>query len=206
MKNKNSYNTALYVGAIPLVGGVTIFLIWWLARAWFAIDLNGLELYGFLWIFASIPVAIIALGISIYVFYTNYNVALIKGAAPLLITLANIPMVYLILTVQSIIGNRAYIKFVNESGIDSIELTLNSKTFNKQLGMLDNNRSLINYFHPSYKNEHWDSVPLMDSVTIIIQSSEYERSVILPPIYKSNCGIIVIDEKFNIKDSGRFNP
>lgn len=199
MKEKGLYNFSLYCGVIILTGGLVIFISWWIARAWFAFDFEYLEVWGFIWIILSVPMALLALAISVYVFFINYKTHLKKALIPLFTVFANIPIVYFVLVFQSFIGTRAYIKIVNESGIENLELTLSSTTFSKNLGILSENSSTVIFFYPSYQNKHWDSIPLVDSVTLSIQDQGLEKRILLPTYFKGECGIILIDEQLLLK-------
>lgn len=199
MKEKELYNFSLYCGLITITGGLIIFISWWIARAWFAIELNYLEVWGYVWILLSVPMALLALAVSVHVFFINYKTDLKQASIPLLTVFSNIPIVYFVLVLQSFISSRAYIKIVNESGVDNLELSLSSTTFIKNLGILGENSSTVIFFYPSYQNKHWDSVPLIDSVTLSIQQQGIEKTVLLPPYFKSDCGKIIIDEQLNLK-------
>lgn len=199
MKNRDLYKFSLYVGAIILIGGLLIFLVWWVSRAWFAFDFSYLETWGLVWILLAVPMATTALGTAIYVFVVNYKSNLKQSVIPLFTVLANVPIVYLVLIFQSFINTRAYIKIVNDSGVDNLEIILSSNTFSKNVGFFGNNSSKVIFFYPSYQNRHWDSVPLIENVTITIQHPGLKRNVLLPAFLKGDCGTIYINEQLDLK-------
>ena len=72
--------------------GLAIFMIWWAARHWFAIELHSFEIYGLIWIVIVIPVAFISLFLVFYTFGNNFPKYLKRTVFLLILLLANIPL------------------------------------------------------------------------------------------------------------------
>ena len=175
------------MGALTLTVGTGIFLIWWAARDWFAVSLMNFEVYGFFWILIATPVALIALILILYTLGNNYPKFLGRTLGSLVLILINFPALLLILEKLSDIDSRAYVNLTNRTKSDIIELTLSASTFTQELGTLDRDKSVVADFHPLYLNDRRESVPLVDTVLLLIRTQEKQYETILPDAYKGSC-------------------
>lgn len=202
VKNKILYKIGLLCGLIPLTVGLFIFFAWWTARAFFAIDLNSFEVYGFLWTLISIPIATIGL-LLVTIFaiknYPNFIRQLIFGLSLILV---NIPTAYWVLVKQADLEERAYVKIYYKSGVvDLAELNLKSNYFQKDIGELECLDSKVFYYYPKYVNERsGDSYPEVEPVTLTIKTKKHDYTVELklPRIDKGECLKLYIDKEFNL--------
>jgi len=194
LKRKNLYLFSLVSGILTLSVGVGIFLLWWMARAWFAIQLSILEHYGVIWLIVSLPIALIGLSASVVVIASNSNLYLRRTFVPLIIILLNIPAVYIVLSLQSEIAERAYFKLQNESGHDLTDLKITSKSFNKEIGSLKVGASLVDYYLPKYLSHPGESVPQIEELTLEFTLGE---SVHIQPI--PYCTRIKIDKNLKLE-------
>jgi len=202
MKNKILYEIGLLFGLILLTVGLFIFLTWWSARAFFAIDLNTFEILGFLWILISIPIALIGLLLIIIFLFKNYPNNLKKSILGLLLILINIPVSYWVLDKQSDLDSRAYIKIYYKGIFDLSEVTLKGKNFEKKLGSLDCLTSKVTYFYPKYINGCNDSYPETDTVVLILKKQKNPMLIklTLPRIDKGECKKLYIDKEYKLID------
>jgi uncharacterized membrane protein len=200
MKNKLLYKFGLLCGIVPLAGGIFIFITWWMARAFFAVDLDKFTEYGFLWIFISLIIALIGLTLLILFLSRNYPVYRKQVYGGVGLILSNIPVVLLILMLYSSIAEKAYVKIYNNSNADQIELILKSATFERNLGYLDHNKSTVGSFIPHYPHgPGHDSFPEIDSVTLVIKENQRVHYVTMPRVDRNDCRRLVLDSKFHLK-------
>ncbi len=177
-------------GLVPLIIGLLIFFTWWLARAFFAIDLDNFEGYGFFWIFISVPIATLGLLLLIIFLFKNSTNFIKQSILGLLLVLINIPTAYWILKKQGDLGERAYIKIQNNTKQDNVELTLTASYFEKKLGTLNDTKSLVDYYSPGYlKNTGSSIYPMIDSVTLIVKGNF--------PTLSITCHVLI---RVNVKD------
>jgi hypothetical protein len=200
MTSKNKMIRATYLlGLIPLVVGLSIFFSWWIAKAWFLVTLHRLEGYGFIWILVSIPIGIAGLITAIVYLVQSSKENLIKGIAGLLCVLVNIPALIWVIEKQNDIEQRAYVRILNKSDIDFDELTIKNLSSKGEYKSLSNNDDKTEYFYPKYLNGDFDSVPLVDSVRLVIKTQNDTKTIDVPEIYKGECIRIVVDKEFDIK-------
>lgn len=200
MKNKLLYKFGLLCGIVPLAGGIFIFITWWMARAFFAVDLDNFPEYGLIWILISLIIAPIGLTLLILFLSRNYPVYRKQVYGGVGLILSNIPVVLLILMLYSSIAEKAYVKIYNHSNADQIELILKSATFERKLGHLDHNNSTVGSFIPYYPNgPGHDSFPEIDSVTLVIKENQRTHYVPMPRIDRNECRKLVLDSNFQLK-------
>jgi hypothetical protein len=199
LKNKILYRISLLCGLVPLTVGVSIFFVWWIARAFFAVDLADFQFYGFFWIMISAAIGLagmILMNIVLYKNYPNYRKQGIWGIALILL---NIPVLFLVLLQYSSIAEKAYIKIYNNSNSENIELLLKSSTFEKYLGHLEKNKSLVNSFIPYYPlGQGHESFPIIDTVTLIVKENQKTHYIIMPRVDNNECRILILNNKFQL--------
>ena len=179
--------------------GLFIFFSWWLARAFFAFDLDSFEGYGFMWIIISVPVASVGLILLLIVLFKNYPNFLRQSLLGLLLVLVNIPTAYWVLLKQADLETRAYIKIYNKTKQDNVELTLKASDFEKRLGDFSDTETLVDFYYPKYIDERGgSSYPTIDSVTLVVKDKFTTRYITLPRIDKGDCRKLYIDKEFNL--------
>jgi len=202
VKNKILYKIGLQCGIIPLTIGLFIFFTWWTARVFFAIDLNSLEGYGFLWTLISIPIATIGLLLVTIFAIKNYPNFIRQSIYGLGLILVNIPTANWVLTKQTDLEKRAYVKIYYKSGVVDIEeLNLKSNYFQKDIGELECLDSKVFYYYPKYVNERsGDSYPEIEPVSLTLKTkkSDYTIDLKLPRIDKGECLKLYIDKEINL--------
>ncbi|MFA9213228.1 MAG: hypothetical protein ACEQSR_05205 [Candidatus Methylacidiphilales bacterium] len=202
MKNKIIYQIGLLCGIIPLTVGLFIFFAWWIARAFFAIDLNSFEEYGFLWTIISIPIATIGLLLVTIFTIRNYPNFIRQSIFGFSLILINIPTAYWVLEKQADLDKRAYVKIYYKSGVvDLSELKLKSSYFEKNLGDLECLDSKVFYYYPKYVNERSrDSYSEIEPVTLILKTKKHAEIIKLrlPRIEKGQCLKLYIEKEFNL--------
>jgi len=196
------FKIGLLCGIVPLMVGLFIFFAWWTARAFFAIELNSFEGYGFLWTLISIPIATIGLLLLTFFAIRNYPNFIRQSILGLSLILINIPTAYWVLAKQADLDNRAYVKIYYKSAIvDLSELKLKGNYFNKYLGELECLDSKVFYYYPKYINERGgDSYPEIEPVTLTLKTKKSDQIVELklPKIDKGECLKLYIDKEFNL--------
>ena len=73
-------------GLAPLSLGFALFLVWWISRAYFAIDAYRIEQYMYGWFIISVPVAIVGL-LFLISYYSKDSSSKIRSLAVLLLIL-----------------------------------------------------------------------------------------------------------------------
>jgi len=181
--------------------GLFIFFSWWTARAFFATGLHSFEAYGFLWTLISIPIAVIGLLLLTIFLIKNFQDYWKHAVIGLLIILVNIPVCYWVLNKQAELDKRAYIKFHNKTKKDNLGLTLKASDFEKQLGILNDSETLVDFYYPKYIDErNHESYPTIDSVTLIVKDGITTRHLTLPRIDKGECTKLYLDKEFKLLD------
>ena len=183
-----------------MAGGLLIFTTWWIARVFFAVDIEDFPFYGIIWILISLiiaPVGLILLNLFLARNYPGYRKQVYKAVA---IVLSNIPAVILILLQYSTLTDKAYVKIYNNTNSDNIELILKSATFEKSIGNLDKNKSKVVSFIPTYpRGRDHESIPEIDSVTLVIKENQSIHYVKMPQIDRNECRRLVLDSRFHLK-------
>jgi|GEM_PF-3421263 len=198
MNKKWLFWFSLATGFITLGVGSGIFILWWVARAWFAIDFSTLEGYGFLWIFIAIPLALTGLITSSFVISANSGKQSKISAIPLLLILLNIPTVFVIINLQANISERVYFKVFNESGQEFKNVRLTSNSFNMNLGTLDNQGSIVDFYLPTYIGADYESVPAIEEVTLELSTGTDEHLLQMPYSMKGWCQRIVVTDSLTL--------
>jgi len=200
VKKRVFYWIGLACGCLTLSVGVGIFILWWGARAFFAVDLSRIEGYGLLWMIISIPIALIGIITSALATHSNVNDHWLKDALPFLVLLANIPALWIILTLQSSIADRTYFKLRNRSNQIIDTITLESKSFSKELGRLAPGASLVDYYVPKYLNgQTSDSMPKVEEVTVTFQTKSGRVVRTMPYAMMGWCDRIVVTDSLTLK-------
>ena len=201
MKNRILFKIGFFSGLVPLVVGLFIFFIWWIARAFYAIDLDRFEVYGFFWILLSIPIATIGLILHLIFIFKNYPRFLKYPFLGILLILVNIPITFILLDKQTDIGNRAYIKIYNKTNIDNIDLILKTSTFEKKIGNISNCEQIVDFYYPKILDDRGDSsYPTFDTVTLIVKDKLITHNLTLPRIKFGQCLKLYIDKEFKLID------
>ncbi len=189
------------LGLFTLTVGLSIFLIWWGARAMYAHEMYIMQELGFVWILISIPIATIGLILNIIYLVKNYRTHLQKALLGIGIILLNIPTVYWILDKYSDINQRVYLQIYNDSLHDLTRLTLTSDYFEKEIGALKANSSKVFYFYPEYIDKNSaGSPPPSKPVLLTIQSKDHNltKQIDIPNYEKGHCGNIYIDKNYSL--------
>ncbi len=191
--------TGLACGGAPLVGGLIIFFIWWAGRAFFAEDLDDLESIGLVWIMCSFLMATFGLGRSIKFLIKGDRTTRLKSSMGLLLILLNIPVFYLVAYKQEDIDKRAYIKIYNHTKQDNLEISIQGWDFEYQLGILDDNESLVGYYYPKYLDDDaTESRPITLLVTLIVKDEFATHDLNLPDFHNGYCEEVQINEHFRL--------
>lgn len=186
------------LGLIPLVVGLSIFFSWWIGKAWFLVTLHRLEGYGFIWIIISIPIGLVGLIIAIVNLFRWSKQNLANSIGGLLCVLINIPVLIWIIAKQSEIEQRAYVRILNQTEADFAELWIANSSSKGDYKTLSKERSKTVFFYPKYLSGDFESVPLVDIVTMVIKSGDKTITRVVPEIHKGECIEIVVDREFNI--------
>ena len=199
MKNKLVFKIGIFCGLLTMTVGIFIFLTWWAARAFFAIDLDNFEVYGFLWGMISFPIAGLGLILVTFVFIRNFRNHLKTTISGLILILTNLPILYGILVSQAELEKRAYIKIYNKGTFDLTEITLKGSDFENDIGSLDCLTSTVTFYYPKYLDERdRDSYPTIEPVKLMVTDKLGYQTFILPRIDKGQCKKLYIDKENNL--------
>jgi len=143
---KFTKNTLLKIsflsGLIPLVGGVGIFLTWFFARYFYAIDLHNLERVGFSWMIICFFVALFGLFlllVHVIIKRKNLNINMLYT---LIMILINIPTVIGVVYLQEIADQNIYVKLTNNTNLDNVRFTFVSNQ-NKEGGQAFDSKKVL---------------------------------------------------------------
>lgn len=201
MKRKKLYWFSLVTGLLTLGVGIGIFLVWWMGRVLFALNLVTLELYGFMWILISVPIALVGLITSTIVILANIKESR-KAVIPLIILLTNIPAVYVILVLESKISERVYFKVTNKSERNYHHVKLTSDSFNYDLGKLKADGSIVDYYIPTYTARNNRSVPEIEEVTLELSTETETFELKMPYAMKGWCDRLVLSDSLTLNSVG----
>jgi hypothetical protein len=188
-----------FLALIPLIVGLSIFFAWWIGKAFYLVRLHRLEGYGFIWILISIPLGMAGLITAIVYLSRAPKKNLIIGLGGLFCVLFNVPALMWIIEKQSDIEQRAYVRVFNKSEIDFSEFTIENSSSIEEYGPLDKGDSKTSYFYPKYLNGDFESVPMVDTVKIVIRIQDDIKTIYPPEIYKGQCVKMVVDSGFNLE-------
>lgn len=211
MNNKKDtyyWKSGTGLGIFTLTVGLSIFLLWWGARAMLAHDMYIMEEFGFCWIIISIPIASIGLILNIIFLTKNYKMHLKKALLGIAIILLNIPTAFCILHKVIDINKRTYIQIHNDSLNDLTMLTLKSDYFEKEIGELKANSTKVVYFYPEYIHKNSpESPPPIKPVALLLESKELNitKELAMPYFYEGYCGNIYIDKNYSLLNRKELN-
>jgi len=202
MNKKKLFWFSLTLGVLTLGIGTGIFLLWWIGRAWFALNLVTLEGYGFLWILISIPLALTGLVTTTIVMSANNGKQLIRASIPLILLLVNIPAVYIILQLESKISQRVYFKITNRSGEHFNKVKLTSESFTSELGTLPINKSIVDFYLPTYTSTEHRSVPEIEELTLELSTETETHRLKMPYAMKGWCDRLILTDSLTLNSTG----
>jgi hypothetical protein len=191
------------LGLIPLTVGLSIFLSWWVGKAWFLTTLHKLEHWGFIWTLISIPLGLAGLFTGLIYLSKTSDKDRKKGLFGLFCVFVNIPVLIWILNTQGDIEKRAYVRVYNKTDSDLKSLAIANSLFTESFKSLANNDHRTGYFYPNY-DEFDSDAPQIEEVILTIQTNKEEKRIILPAIYKGECLQIFIDRNFKVEVKGRW--
>jgi len=191
--------TTYFLGLVPLSVGLSIFFAWWIGKAWYLVTLHRLEGYGFIWILISIPLGLGGLITAIVYLFRVSKENLIKGLGGLFCVLVNVPALMWIIDKQNDIEKRAYVRIFNQTEIDFTELTIENSSSKGEYISLNKDDNKTAYFYPKYLNGDFDSVPLVDTVRLVIRTENGLRTIVVPEIHKGECISMGVDKEFDIE-------
>jgi hypothetical protein len=197
VKHKIVYKIGLACGLLTWVVGLIIFLTWWIARAFFAVDLDDCMVYGFLWTQAAFYIGIGLL--MTFVLEQNYPNYLKQAIGGFGLILLNIPIFFVVLIAFGELEDRAYIKIHNNTKQDNLELTLKASDFEKGLGTLDDNQTSVDFYYPKPIYDLGNARQYrMDTVTLIVKDNLTTHYLTLPRIDRGQCVKLYIDKEFRL--------
>ncbi|WP_375579367.1 hypothetical protein ABWH96_20570 [Marivirga tractuosa] len=199
MNKKKLFWFSLAIGPLILAVGTAIFVLWWAARDWYAIDYSSLEDYGFKWTLISVPIALIGLITSSIVWSANSeNPSKIFVIPPVLILL-NIPALIIILNLHTNISERVYFKVFNRSGQEFKTVKLISNSFEMTLGELNRQSSIADNYKPTYIGNENKSVPEIEEITIELLSNSETYKLQMPYSMKGWCQRIILSDSLTLE-------
>lgn len=199
MKNKILFQLARFCGMLTLSVGLIIFFSWWAARAFYAVDLDGLEVLGLYWVSISLILALAGL-VFISVFCVSNFPKFIKSSLFIYgLILINIPVLYLVLQKQDEISKRVYLKVINETSRDSLDICVSCKGYQQSLGQLNKNEPTINHYLPQYVGSDY-SDRYLDTTYLVVKQKNIVFHMAMPNFHEGNCETIFIQSDFTIRD------
>ncbi len=203
MKDKNRilYRISLLTGAIPLIGGWAIFLIWLSARYSFASDLENLEIAGFFWLMICFFISCIGLLVLAAYAAINRKQLHIRMLVALIVILINIPSVLIILPWQGRIDSKVFINLKNQSNVNFEQLTLSGNTVHPiEICTLEINESVVFHYKPTYKPMGERMYPVPDSLTLTMATENGRQEISnFPTFYRGQCEYLVITTALEIE-------
>lgn len=199
MNKKKLFWFSLSIGPLILSIGTVNFVLWWIARSWYAIDYLSLEDYGFKWVLIAIPIALIGLITSSFVWSANSeNPSKIFVISPILILL-NIPALIVILNLHTSISERVYFKVFNRSGQEFKTVKLISNSFEMNLGELNRQSSITDNYKPIYIGSENKSVPEIEEITLELLTNNETYKLQMPYSMKGWCQRIILTDSLTLE-------
>jgi len=198
-KNKILLKISWYIGLIAFIGGWTIFLTWSGGRYIGAWDYENLEKIGFLWMVGFFWLSLIALILLLIYTLINRKNLHLKMLFTGLIILVNIPSVLIILTLQGDIENKVFVKLMNQSGMDNIELKLHGNLNTWSLGDINQGSSKVFSYDPPYWNNDARLYQKPDTLNLIMTNDKNIDTVGFPTLSMGECKHLILDENMKIK-------
>ena len=115
---------SLRIGKVLFIGGWTIFAFWIIGRYTFAIELRVILFLGFLWAYLGIFIGIF--GLILLIIYTIIRINNLRWLVltTLLLHILNIVSAFAIFAIHSVILNKVFIKFENNSKLNDIGIII----------------------------------------------------------------------------------
>ncbi|MEQ9102307.1 MAG: hypothetical protein RIF36_24940 [Imperialibacter sp.] len=200
MLKKAFYWIGLVCSSLTLSVGSAIFILWWAARAFFAIDLSRLGGFGLMWIIISVPLALIGLVCSGIAAGYDSNSKWFKDGLPFIISFSNIPALWIILTLETNIAERTYFELRNRSDKNIDCVTLESVSFTKELGSLKPGASLVSYYVPRYLGGQNDqSMPAVEEVRVVFHTKADSVTRTMPYAMMGWCERIAVTDSLTLQ-------
>ncbi len=198
MKQNNFYSIGLLLGLIPICGLGLLLLIFWIGRAWFVVDIDVTGI-GFLYILISVPIVVIGFILTAISLSVNKCENLYK-ALGFLLMLFNIPLLLLILRAHGEISSRAYLKIINNSGEDIINVSVNEPGKFKAFGNLERNDEKIIFFNPDYTSSDGIQYAGVSQNFLVLEIKGEIIKKQIPIIHPGEIHKLTIGKELNLSD------
>lgn len=199
MKKQNTlFNIILLIGVVPFIVGWLIFLVWLAARHMSATDFQDLEVTGIVWVMISFWISIV--GLVAYFVYVLINAGNFRlwMLLPLFAILINIPAVFIIGRWQALEDRRVFVKLVNESGDDNMQLTLIGNFEPVEIGSLNRNDSKVFHYEPTYSVMSGRIYQKPDTLRVIISSKNPQDTIGFPTLSMGACRHLILNQNLDI--------
>jgi hypothetical protein len=185
------------LGLIPLAVGLTIFISWWVGKAWFVTTLHGLEGFGLAWILISIPLGVAGLVTGLIYLFRNFKTNFKNGLFALSCVLINIPTVEWVVNMQDKIDQRAYVRIYNNTSFDFASATIQNSRYTENYNSINASDYKTGYFYPNY--DWLDSTPVFEKVILKIETKGKTKEYNLPDTYRGECLKVYINAGLKIE-------
>ena len=198
MRRVDFYKIGLALGLTPICGLGLLLLVFWVGRAWFAVDID-VTLISFLYILISIPIVLIGF------ILTAISISVDKGINSIRILgfsliLFNVPLSLMILRTHGKISSRAYLKIINNSGEEMSNVSVNEPDTIQGFGSLEKDDDKIIFYYPDYApTDGIQNAGISQNYLIL----EFERKTIkkqIPIIHPGEIHKLTIDKELNLSD------
>ena len=201
MKAKTLLKISFLCGLAPLSLGFALFLVWWISRAYFAIDAYRIEKQMYGWIIISVPIAVVGL-LCLISYYARDSSSRIRSLGGLLLILMNIPSLFFIAEKQDEIKQRAYLKICNEGLTDFYDVKIMASDVKIDIGDLARLSSKVMCYQPKDISAQFEnSNPPLDTIRLMSKSNTFFSQYVFVRIEKGGyCKLLYLDKDLNLVD------
>ncbi|MBC9795235.1 hypothetical protein [Sinomicrobium weinanense] len=198
MKKHLLFNIALVCSCLPMSVGTLIFLIWWGAREFYAVDLYKLEHMGFGWALISLWIIFIGLVLLVVFLVKKRKKGIIKGVVVLVLLLLNYPVSKTLMVKRTKLEQYAYVRVENNTEQDKIAVNIYPYFSVEDKILLRREKGKVFRYTPEYTYTG-DRMYTVNSAILIVETPDEEYRIALPAIERDDCVRFYLDQNFTLQ-------
>ena len=197
MEKFNFYKLGFLLGLTPIIGLGLLLFVFWFGLTFFAYDI-AVDGIGFLYIMFSIPVVCIGFILTVISIFKKDNKKILKNIICGFLIILNIPTLIWILRTYREISGRAYLKVINNSGLNIDNITIKEPDNKKDFGSITPSSSKVIYFNPDYSSPDGMTYPGIGENYFLLTIEKKITDKKLPIIHPGETHKINIDKSLNL--------
>ncbi|MBC9798265.1 hypothetical protein [Sinomicrobium weinanense] len=199
IKKQLLFKIALACGYLPMSVGGLIFLIWWGAREFYALDLYKLERMGYDWALIALGILLIGLLLLVVFLVKKGKRGLGKSAVILVLLLLNYPVCRVLLGKRAELEQYAYVKVKNNTEQDHIALSIHPYFPGGNAVRLARGKGKVFRYTPEYTYTG-DREYTVNTATLLVQTPNEKYRITLPPVKRDDCRRFYVDKDFILQN------